>query len=363
MQSSIESMTANPDMRRWTSWLAFIGIFLISLWLVYRTLLPLWKPLLLAAVLAGITHRWHRALARGVGNRPRIAAVIMTVALIVLVLVPVIALSAVLWQQAVGAVGYIRAALAEGGLDELAQRLPDGIEEPLRRLAKRVPVSDDVLREQAAAGGLSLAELARQVVATISKVIFGLIMMLIAYFALLLDGPRLLAWIEKVSPLPNNYTGELFTELRKVSRSVVGSTFISAAAQAGVAAIGYIVAGAPSVVLLSALTGLAAMIPLLGTPIVSLPVAAGLLLTGNLWQGIFLAAYSIIIISSVDNIVKPLVVRGGMQLSSAVVFFALIGGLLAFGSMGLIVGPLAVSFFLAMLRFVRRDETRDRVGG
>lgn len=346
--------------RMGNSKLAAAVVLALSIALVGWTFWPLWQPLLLAAVLSGVTHGWHRWLTRRLGQRPRIAATIMTLGLIVLVLGPVAVLVAVLVREALQVVHFVQDALAAGGFDELAARLPRALELPLRRAEELIASRGERLTEQAAAGGWTLATVVRDVLGGATRVIFGLIMMLIAYFAFLLDGARLVAWIQSASPLPRRPTREILRDFRRVSRSVIASTLLSALAQAVIAGIGYAIAGVPGAFFFAFLTGVAALIPAVGTAIVTLPIAGVLLATGQTWQGIFLGIYWVVVVSLVDNVIKPLVVRGGMRLSSAIVFFSLIGGLLAFGPIGLIVGPLTVSFFLAMVRFERREMAGKR---
>jgi predicted PurR-regulated permease PerM len=72
-------------------------------------------------------------------------------------------------------------------------------------------------------------------------------------------------------------------------------------------------------------------------------------------MALFLAAWGLVVVALVDNVVKPLLIRGGMETHGAIVFFALIGGLAAFGPIGLLIGPLVVSLFLALLRMYHRD--------
>lgn len=349
-------MNGGEEFRRRSGWIAYGLTVGASVLLVAATFAPLWQPLLLAAVLAGTTYGWQNWLSRRLGDRPRIAASIMTIGVIVLIVMPVAALLSIVLRQALEAIAYVQAALAEGGIEELLHRLPDRLEQRVLDLGERMEVDRDSLSGQAAAGGWTVARIFGDLLAGLTRAIFWVVMMLIAYFALLLEGPRLLGWIRSISPISEPRTGELFREFRQVGRSVVGSTLVSAAAQAAVAAIGYVIAGVPNPIFFAFITLLVALIPAIGTPLVGLPLAGLLLATGNTWQGIFLAAYSILVVSMVDNIIKPLIVRGGTQLSGALVFFSLIGGLLAFGAIGLVLGPLTVTFFLAMVRFTRSGD-------
>ena len=105
-------------------------------------------------------------------------------------------------------------------------------------------------------------------------------------------------------------------------------------------------------------TFLVAFIPAVGAASVCL-VAAGLLyVTGHPYMALFLALWGFLVVGLVDNIVKPYLVKSGMEMHGAVVFFSLIGGIAAFGMIGLLAGPLAMAMLLALLRMYHRDYLR-----
>jgi len=136
---------------------------------------------------------------------------------------------------------------------------------------------------------------------------------------------------------------------------VIVSTVITAAVQALAALIGYVIARVPHPVFFAGLTFLVAFIPAVGAASVCVVAAALIFATGHPYMALFLALWGFLVVGLVDNVVKPLLVRSGMEMRGAVVFFALIGGLGAFGTVGLLIGPLAVAFFLALLRMYQRD--------
>jgi predicted PurR-regulated permease PerM len=348
------------EVRRRSAWIAFGVLLVASVLLASWIFLPLWKPLFLAAVLAAATHGIYQRLARRLGCRFRLAATLMTIAVVVLLLVPFAVIGTVIVREAIQAFEFVQSALREGGIEELAARLPDRIEGPARRILSRIPVARGTLSEQAAGTGVQVARAVRDVVASIAHLVFNAAMMLIAYFALLTEGKRLLGWIEDVSPLRGRQTIELLAEFRTVSRSVLRSTVLTAAAQASVASVGYLIAGVPNVAFFGFLTFFAAFVPSIGTAVVALPLAIILLLVGDTWQGIFLAAWALGVVGLVDNLLKPLLMRGGMHLHGVVIFFSLLGGILVLGAIGLLVGPLAVTFLLTMIRFGYRDFSPRR---
>jgi predicted PurR-regulated permease PerM len=129
----------------------------------------------------------------------------------------------------------------------------------------------------------------------------------------------------------------------------------SAAIQGVVGVIGYLIAGVPQPVFFGLLTFVAAFVPLVGTALVSVPLAAALFLLGRTGAAIFLLVWSIVALGLVDNVVKPMLLKGAMRIHGAMVFFSLVGGLLLFGPVGVVAGPLSVTFLLTMIRVGQRD--------
>lgn len=352
-----------PEVRRRSAWIAFGVLLVVAVMLAAWVAFPLWKPLLLAAVLATATYGPYRRLSAKLGGRRYVAAWLMTGLVIVAVLIPIAIIATMAIREAIQLYEYVASALREGGMNELVSRLPDRVEGPVRRVLAALPVAPAQLPEQAAGGATGIARIIGDLVTGLGAVVFSLAMMLIAYFAMLTDGKRFLDWIEDVSPLRGRQTLELLSELRTVSRSVLRSTTLTAAAQSLVASIGYAIAGVSNVVFFGLLTFFASFIPSVGTGIVALPIAGVLLLMGQTWQGIFLFAWAVLVVGLVDNLLKPILIRNGMHLHGVIVFFSLVGGVLVFGAIGLILGPLAVTFLLTMIRFGYRDFSPHKKPG
>jgi predicted PurR-regulated permease PerM len=187
-------------------------------------------------------------------------------------------------------------------------------------------------------------------------------MMLIALFFLLVSGRELVIWIDGVSPLRRGQTHELLAECRKVSYAVLVSTLVTAAVQTAVALVGYLIAGVPQTFFFTGVTFFFALIPAIGAATVCLVAALLLLVTGHPYMAIFLAVWGVGVVGLVDNVVKPYLIKGDVEMHGAVVFFSLIGGIAAFGMIGLLAGPLAMAMLLALLRMYHRDYLRDSVG-
>jgi len=213
---------------------------------------------------------------------------------------------------------------------------------------------DEVVGQVGAQGKTAAAAVSASVLATGSFLFHGTLM-LIALFFTLTHGDELVGWLDSVSPLAPGQTRELLATSKRVSFSIVVSTLVTSGVQAIAALIGFYIARVPSPIFFAAVTFLAAFIPAIGAAVVSLVAALLLYATGHPYMAIFLAAWGLVVVGLVDNVVKPLLIKRGMEIHGAVVFFSLIGGLAAFGAIGLLIGPLVVSMFLSLVSMYHRD--------
>jgi predicted PurR-regulated permease PerM len=327
--------------------------------LIAAVAFPLWQPLLIAAVLAGVLSPPYEAVVGRLGGRRSLVAALFTTGTIVLLLIPLAALALIAVGEATDAIRLVRHTIASGGVEGLIAKAPDWIEGWLRQFEKQLPTQIDRAQSQFGAGGRWALGAVSGALAVLARFGFKLAMMLIAYFFLLRDGPQLVDWLSKATPLPPDRVRQLMREFRAVARSVLGANFITGAVQAVIATIGFFIARAPSPIFFGLVTLFASLIPSVGTAIVTLPVAGLLLLLGHKWAALFLALWAVVVVGLIDNLLRPILIRGGVHLHGALVFFSLIGALAAFGGVGLFLGPLALVFFLATVRTSRQGRTAE----
>lgn len=190
------------------------------------------------------------------------------------------------------------------------------------------------------------------------RMLIGVIVLIIATYFFLLDSQRIIQTLMKLSPLDDRYEETLLTEFDRVSRAVVLATLLSAIAQGILAAIGYSLAGLNSVILLSLMTGVMAMVPFLGAASIWLPASLWLMfVTDRPTAGIFLAIYGAAVISSVDNVIKAFVLHGHSQLHPLLALLSVLGGVQVFGPIGILVGPMVVVFLQSLLEILNRELT------
>jgi len=335
-----------------------LALATVSVVLVAR---PIANALFLAAALAGVLWGWHQRLSRALWKRRGLSAATFVIAVVLLLIAPLAAFLAFAINEGGEGLAYVNDIARSHDLLSLVDRLP----RPLSRVAhhfidqfsaKGGP--QDLLKMGQQHFGSFGAKAAATVGATLSATgdfLFQTAMMLIAFYFFLLQGDQLVRWLDELSPLKPGQTRALMLEVKEVAYAVVLSTLITSAVQAAAALMGYFIARVPHPVFFAGVTFFAAFIPAIGAGSVCLIAALLMFVTGHPYAALFLALWGLIVVSLIDNLVKPLLIKAGMQMNGAVVFFALIGGLGAFGAVGLLLGPLFVAFFLALLRMYQRD--------
>lgn len=195
-------------------------------------------------------------------------------------------------------------------------------------------------------------------VAFIVKLLVGVTILLVALYFFLVDGPGMIRSLMELSPLDDRYEAELLAEFDQTSRAIVLATILSAVAQGLTAGLAYFFLGAPSAFLLTALTMVCALIPFVGTAIVWVPVALFMAIyQDRVPQAIGLAAYAVLIVGTIDNLIKMLILHGQRQLHPLLALLSVLGGIQALGPIGILIGPLAVTLLQTTLSIFRRELT------
>ena len=332
-----------------------IGLAILAVALVLYVASPFAGPLLFAAVLAGAMSPLYERLASRLGQRRTIAGALFVTGVVFVVLLPIAGLVFAVAQQADDAFGPMRATFQERGINGVIEGLPAPLPVVAREVMARLPRGQQQIEELVKSltgrvlGGVGYVFL------TTGGLVFNLAMMLVAFFFFLVDGPMLVRWVIHASPLTDEQMKELLDEFRDVSIAVLVGSVGTALVQTLVATIGFWIAGAKHALLLAAATFIAAFIPVVGAGSVVVASAVILFFTGHSGAALFLGIWGIGVVSSIDNVVKPLLMRGKLEINTGITFFALLGGAAVFGPVGLLAGPLVVAFFLAVVRMCHKE--------
>jgi predicted PurR-regulated permease PerM len=340
-----------PQAARWTL-LVLTVLSLILLALIVR---PFAGALFVAAVMAGTIHPWYARLVDRLRGRRNLAAALTTVGIVLVVVLPLTLISVTVAREARDGAAYVRKTLRSEGVEGLVQDLPLPLQALARRALAELPADEGQLTDLAQQQGGRAAAAVGGAIGATWRAIFQLVMMLIAFYFFLVDGRHLVHWLSDVMPLRRGQTERLLVDFRRVSVAVITSSVATAAIQAVTALVGYLIARVPNPIFFAVVTFLVGLIPAVGAASVVLAAAALVYFSGHPGWALFLAIWGVGPVGLIDNVVKPYLIRGGIELHGAVVFFSLIGGIAYFGAVGLIAGPLIVSFFLAVIRLWDRE--------
>ena len=184
----------------------------------------------------------------------------------------------------------------------------------------------------------------------------SLLILVVAVYFFLLDGPAMIRTLMRLSPMDDNYERRLLIEFDRTSRAVVLASVLSALVQGMLSAIAFWLMGFHSVILLFLLTTIMALIPFLGAASVWVPCACWLAAVEERWTAaIILAIYGMTIVSSIDNVIKLYVLHGRSTLHPLFALLAVFGGVKVFGPIGVLVGPMVVVFLQTLLEILNHE--------
>jgi predicted PurR-regulated permease PerM len=321
-------------------------------------------PLFLAAVLVVLFKPLHQWIVRKLPKRPHLAALLTTVVILLIVLAPTCWLGWRSFIEVRHVFGFLQddvkrqelVTLFNNRTHEFLKRYEEIIGKPL--------VVKDVLEQATSKLGSLIISSAQ----TLLGLVVGAAIMAISLYYFLSDGPAMIRAVMQMSPLDEAYEHQLLEKFSDISRAVVLATLLSAVLQGLVAGVGYYFAlpSAAPIVLLTALTMVFAIVPFIGATAVWLPVCGYIALygqrvvdgqevVGNWPRALALAVFCAVVVSNIDNVVKPWVLHGQANLHPLLALLSVIGGVQALGPIGIIVGPMIVSFLQALLTMLNHE--------
>jgi predicted PurR-regulated permease PerM len=303
----------------------------------------------------------QRALGRRLGGRYALTALGLTLLSAVVLIAPLPLLALAFASQAKDLFGRVQRMVADSGISGAGDLLDIPIVSRAIRWASSVaPVDAEQLHGWLMSGLQTLLQglvaVSGSFVVGALNALVGLAIMLFLLFFFLRDGDRMLATAVGLIPMRPARRGELVDHVAAVTRAVVFGSLLTALVQGVLVGIGFALVGLPSPVVFGAIAAVASLIPFVGTSLVWVPAVGVLFLQGRWVAALVLAVWSVAVVSSADNVVRPLFISGRAQISTLPVFLGLLGGVTAFGPIGLVVGPVVVALTLTLLRFA--EETR-----
>ncbi|HYF04865.1 MAG TPA: AI-2E family transporter [Patescibacteria group bacterium] len=189
----------------------------------------------------------------------------------------------------------------------------------------------------------------------VASFVISLILLLFALFYFLRDGDRIIVLITEISPITRGQEERLFNKITAAVNGVVKGTFMVGLVQGLIALVGFLIFGMPQPLLLAMLTIIASFIPTFGTSLIMIPSILYLLFTGDVTRGIGLGIWALVAVGLIDNFLGPKLISSKTNIHPLLVFFGVLGGLKVFGMLGVLLGPIVVAIFLALIDIYRTD--------
>ena len=343
--------------------LAMVAVLAYLLFIIFS---PFFAPIYWAFLLAFMLFPWNRRLRRVVRGRHGLAASLMTIGVALGIATP----------AAVGMVAFARQAVELGhGVSRLGQRYQiDGVGDLLRLpligggiqwLQERSGIDGAQVQAWAVQGAQASVQFllshSRDVLFSALGIFGNLTLTLFILFFFFRDGDGMAQRAWGLIPLDPKRRARLDQHLQEVTRAVVFGTVITALVQGALLGVGFWITGLPSPLVFGVLSAVASFIPFVGTALVWVPAALYLMAQGVVWKTIFLVAWSAVVVGSADNVLRPMLVSGKARVGTLTVFFGVLGGLAAFGFIGLFLGPVILALVLTLIEFA--EEGAEAVGG
>ena len=323
---------------------AVTALFLAVVW-------PFLKPLLLAALLAGLFHPFYRWVTRLLGGRRSLGAGVTLLVLLVLGLGPVSAFLGIVLQQALTmtnqAIPWLSEHLGEASTfnvhDWLVQRFP--------ALARYVPSQEQLLQQVATAvktAGAYLVSFASRMTATTAAFLLNLFVMLYAMFFFFRDGHKILERIFYYLPLSDEDESRMLTQFASITRATVKGTLVIGVIQGGLGGIAFWVAGIEGAALWGTIMTILSIVPGIGAPLVWVPFVIFLYVNGQYLTATLLLVWCGAVVTTIDNFLRPVLVGRDSEMPDLLILIGTLGGLFLFGPIGFIVGPIVCGLFLTV---------------
>jgi predicted PurR-regulated permease PerM len=338
---------------------SFLVVFAASLVAVFVVFGPFLDALILASAVVVVTWPLFESILAVVGSERRYGAAGLTTGVVVLlILVPVGLLLLWVVQEAALLIQHLvelaRAGVLRTQVEELVLefRIPgqERLNEVLGTNLDLIALVVEPLQGSVVSLGEQLARNLPNLVGTLLGATLDTFVFVFAVVSLYAEGPRVLKAAGRLSPLKPEYHSRLFDVFREFSTNLVLGALTTATVQALIATIGFAIASVPNLVLVGLLTAMFSFIPIVGTSLVWVPVAIWTGVNYGWGWGLFVFVWNASLTGTVDNVLRPLLLRGRSPIHPLPIFLSVLGGLYWLGLPGALVGPVLVAVWVAMYR-------------
>lgn len=337
-------MTAEPTTQKRIGTLLFYGIVLLLAYLVYLIVAPFLPALAWAVVFVVFCYPAYQRLERRQGHT--LAALVTTAGVVLVLIVPALLVMAAFVREGVGAARSVQEGMANGHFgwvnnlwDRMVQRFPDASPVDLATL----------LHQYAEKAAAYLAGQLGTLAKHTAVFLFHLCVAILATFYLFRDGDVVMARLRAVLPFEEEHRERMFREARELISASVTSSLAAAVAHGILGGIAFTICGIGSPLFWAVMMGFFSLVPVVGSATIWVPAAISLMIGGHAGKGILLVVICAVIVTIVDNVVRPWLISGRAEMGGLVIFISVLGGISAFGVLGVVLGPIVAATAASLL--------------
>lgn len=316
--------------------------------------------IILAIILALVFAPVHNVILRLTRGRQHCAALLSCLVLTMVVVLPLIFVGVSLIHQGTESFNAIHVWVTAGEYQKffalpfvvkawavVSPYLPDMSKFTSQFGAEPRPLSQAVLDVTSLVGKFLVSQ-SGSIMGNLTAVVGQFFLMLFAFFFLIRDGKVIVKQLQHLIPLSSTHEEKILAKVHDVSRSVLVGTLLTAVAQGVAGGLAFWVTGLPGL-FWGSMMAFSALIPFVGTALVWLPAAGYLVILGRWGAAVFMVVWCLVVVGMLDNVLRPMFMKGAANMKPIMIFFALLGGINSFGLIGLLYGPLLFGLALVLL--------------
>ena len=338
----------------------FIIMGLVTVLFLYL-LKPFFFPIFWAAVIAGIFRPLYRRI-NGRLNHPSLSTAILFLIIVLIIFLPALIIGTLVFRESLQLYETLKpdAQNIDRNFRHIIDALADNPFADLFRINRAFLVE----KTAEVVGGITnyifvhLKELTQNTIGLIVK----MAIMLYTLFFFIRDGEKFLRMAMRLSNLGMGRESFLYERFIVTARSTLKVTLIIGGIQGILGGLIFIATNVEGALIWGLLMILTAIIPVLGCSIIWAPAGVLMLLTGHIWEGVLILAVGVLVISTVDNLLRPILIGKDVEMHPLLIFLSMLGGIVLFGFSGFVIGPIIISLFLSILQmyeeFYRQDPEK-----
>jgi predicted PurR-regulated permease PerM len=334
----------------------------------FHIITPYIHPIILAAILASIFSPINKRIEKWLKGRKNRAAIISCLFLTIVVVLPllIVLLSVIQqgiysfnamyhWTEAGNMQGLIKHPVVIKFLGWLKHVMPD-----VKRVFPGIDLKNiqinNIVMELSASFGKMLIDQGGNLAGNITAIIGKFFLMLFCFFFFIRDEDKIVDYILHLVPLSAGQENKIILKIKTVAKSALLGTFVTALAQGAAGGFAFWIAGLPGL-FWGMVMAFASLIPMVGASLIWVPASIFLFITGHWGYGLFMVIWCVVVVGGLDNLMRPLFMQGSADMSTLLIFLAMLGGIQAFGLIGLLYGPLLFGLAMVLLYIYEIEYT------